>query len=130
MRSYDYRHEVGFEETNIVGNVYFVNHVRWQGRCRELFLRDHAPGVLAELNDGLALVTTNCSCSYYAELHAFDVVTIRMRLQEMTEGRLTLDFEYWRTGPDDDELVARGEQRLACMRRENGLLSACPLPGS
>ena len=57
MRVYEYRHIVGFEETNLVGNVYFVNHLRWQGRCRELFLRDHAPGVLAELDRGLSFVT-------------------------------------------------------------------------
>jgi len=49
MRSYEYRHVVVFEETNLVGNVYYVNHLRWQGRCREMFLREHAPLVLAEL---------------------------------------------------------------------------------
>ena len=42
-RAYEYRLVVGFEETNLVGNVYFVNHLRWQGKCREMFLRDHAP---------------------------------------------------------------------------------------
>jgi len=47
MRSYEYRHVVSFEETNLVGNVYYVNHLRWQGRVREMFLRDHAPGVPA-----------------------------------------------------------------------------------
>ena len=34
MRAYEYRHVVGFEETNLIGNVYYANHVRWQGRCR------------------------------------------------------------------------------------------------
>ncbi len=57
MRAYEYRHIVGFEETNLVGNVYYVNHVRWQGRCREMFLRDHVPELLEELSDGLLLVT-------------------------------------------------------------------------
>ena len=46
MRAYEYRHVVGFEETNLIGNVYYVNHVRWQGRCREMFLRDHAQVLL------------------------------------------------------------------------------------
>ena len=50
MRSFEYQHLVGFEETNLVGNVYDVNHVRWQGRCREMFLRQHAPGVLKQLD--------------------------------------------------------------------------------
>src|SRR5215467_215043 len=67
MRTYEYRHVVSFEETNLVGNVYFVNHIRWQGLCREMFLRDYAPGVLAELSHGLALVTVRCSCNYFAE---------------------------------------------------------------
>ena len=31
---YEYRHIVSFEETNLVGNVYYVNYLRWQGRCR------------------------------------------------------------------------------------------------
>jgi enediyne biosynthesis thioesterase len=39
VRYYEYSHRVGFEETSLVGNVYYVNHLRWQGRCREMFLR-------------------------------------------------------------------------------------------
>ena len=70
MRAYEYRHVVGFEETNLVGNVYFVNHLRWQGRCRELFLRDHAPGVLAELGRGLSFVTIHVSCDYFEEVRS------------------------------------------------------------
>src|SRR5437899_11945236 len=80
MRVYEYQHIVGFEETNLVGNVYYVNHLRWQGRCREMFLRDHAPEVLTELEQGLALVTTRCSCEYAAELLAFESVIVRLRL--------------------------------------------------
>ena len=74
LKAYEYRHLVGFEETNLVGNVYYVNHLRWQGRCREMFLRDHAPEILAELARDLALATVRCSCDYLAELEAFDEV--------------------------------------------------------
>ena len=31
MKSFEYRHVVGFEETNLVGNVYYVNHLRLAG---------------------------------------------------------------------------------------------------
>lgn len=118
MKAYEYRHVVGFEETNLVGNVYYVNHLRWQGRCRELFLRDHAPEILDELARDLALATVRCSCEYLAELAAFDEVVIRMRLGEVVQNRLTLLFEYWRQTGGSEELVARGEQVVACMRRE------------
>lgn len=122
--AYEHRHVVGFEETNLVGNVYYANHVRWQGRCREMFLRDHAPAVLDELANGLALVTTRVSCEYLAELRAFDEVSVRMRLGGTAQNRVTMRFEYWRGG----ELVARGEQEVACMRREGGGAVPVPVP--
>lgn len=126
MRAYEYRHQVGFEETNLVGNVYYVNHLRWQGRCRELFLRDHAPEVLDDLKDGLALATVRCSCDYLLELAAFDEVVVRMRLGEIVQNRITLLFEYWR----GEELAARGEQQVACMRRQGNETVPTPIPAA
>jgi enediyne biosynthesis thioesterase len=123
MRTYEYRHVVGFEETNLIGNVYYANHVRWQGRCREMFLRDRAPDVIEALKQGLVLVTTRVSCEFMAELVAFDEVVLRMRLGELGQSRITMNFEYWR----GEELVARGEQQVACMQREGE--QVVPVPG-
>lgn len=128
MRTYEYRHVAGFEETNLVGNVYYVNHVRWQGRCREFFLREHAPEILTELERDLCLVTTRCACDYLAELAAFDEIVIRMRLGGLTQNRIALMFEYWRYTNDREELVARGEQHIACMRRNDSGLQPTPIP--
>jgi len=128
MRGYEYRHIVGFEETNLVGNVYFVNHLRWQGRCRELFLRDHAPGVLSEMERGLALVTIRVSCEYFDELAAFDEITIRMTLVSLAQNRVTMAFEYYRARGGREVLVARGEQQIACMLREGTRTVATSVP--
>lgn len=132
-RAYEYRHVVGFEETNLVGNVYYVNHLRWQGRCREMFLHDHAPSVLADLGGDLALATVRCSCDYLGELLAFDEIVIRMRLESLAQNRIALDFEYWRSAKDGcdadgEELIARGRQEVACMRREGKQMVPAPLP--
>jgi enediyne biosynthesis thioesterase len=119
MRAFEYRHIVSFEETNLVGNVYYANHVRWQGRCREMFLREHAPDVLKQLDEGLALVTTRVSCEYFHELFVFDEVIIRMTAGPVTQSRVTMLFDYVRLGADGrEELIARGEQQIACMRRD------------
>jgi enediyne biosynthesis thioesterase len=128
MRFYEYRHIVSFQETNLVGNVYFTNHLVWQGRCREMFLRDHAPDVIGQLNSGLALVTVSCSCEYFAELTAFDEVLVRMRLAELVQNRMRMAFEYWRRKNGHEELVARGEQQIACMRRDGEKLLPTPVP--
>ena len=126
MKAYEHRHLVGFEETNLVGNVYYVNHLRWQGRCREMFLREHAPEILEELARDLALATVRCSCDYLSELEAFDEIAVRMRLGGIVQNRITLLFEYWR----GEELVARGEQVIAVMRREGKRAVPTAIPGA
>jgi len=127
-RTYEYSHVVGFEETNLIGNVYYANHVRWQGRCREMFLRDYAPEVLANLNRGLVLVTTRVSCEYLAEISAFDELVIRMRLSALKQNRITMLFDYWRRTGAGEELVAHGEQEIACMQREGKQMLPTPVP--
>lgn len=120
MDYYEYRHTVGFEETNLVGNVYYVNYLRWQGRARELFLKERAVEVLADLRDDLKLFTLKVDCEFYAEITAFDEVSIRMRLVELGQTQLQFGFDYVRLNPDGGEtLVARGMQRVACMRGPN-----------
>ena len=129
-RFYEYRHIVAFQETNLVGNVYYTHHLAWQGRCRELFLRDHAPDVIEQLAGDFALATVRCSCEYFAELLVFDEVVVRMSLAEMVQNRISLAFEYWRQASHGEELVARGEQQVACMRREGKHLAPVPVPAS
>jgi enediyne biosynthesis thioesterase len=128
MRPYEFRHIVTFEETSLVGNVYFVNHIRWQGLCREMFLREHAPGILDALGTGLLMVTLRCSCEYLAEVFALDEIAIRMSLTDVTQNRATMRFDYVRRAPAGDETVARGEQQFACMRKQGGTTIPVPIP--
>ncbi|WP_051950884.1 acyl-CoA thioesterase [Actinacidiphila yeochonensis] len=116
---YEYRHLVGFEETNLVGNVYYVNYMRWQGRCREMFLRDEAPAVLDEIRGDLKLFTLSCSCEFFAEISAFDELSIRMTLEDLTQTQIGFAFDYLRLRDGVEELVARGRQRIACMAGPN-----------
>jgi enediyne biosynthesis thioesterase len=130
MKAFEYRCRVTFGDTNLVGNVYFANHIRWQGCCREMFLHQHAPQLLDELTRDLCLVTTRCSCEYLTELSAFDEVLIRMRLGALMQNRMVLHFEYWRTTGTGEELIAKGEQQVACMRRKQDGLIPTPIPES
>lgn len=123
-----YEHTVSFEETNVVGNVYFANHVRWQGKCREMFLLEHCPEVLEDINGTLRLVTLKVSCDYYEELHAFDELKIRMRLVENVAHRIVLGFEYFKVQDGDERLAAAGRQEIGCMRLNEGLMKPCSIP--
>ena len=41
-----------------------------------------------------------------------------MRLGALKQNRIVMLFEYWRINKNGEELVARGEQIVACMQRE------------
>jgi enediyne biosynthesis thioesterase len=118
---YEIRHRVGFEETNFVGNVYYVNYLRWQGHCRERFLQELCPQVLAEImHDDLKLFTLKAECDFFSEITAFDELSIRMRLDELTQTQVVFSFDYVQITKDATEsLIARGSQRIACMRGPN-----------
>jgi enediyne core biosynthesis thioesterase len=127
---FEYRHTVGFEETNLVGNVYYVNYLRWQGRCRELFLKERCPEVLAALQDDLKLFTLQVQCEFFAEITAFDELSIRMRLVELTQTQLEFSFDYLKLVGGEVLLVARGRQRVACMSGPNGRTAPTRVPES
>lgn len=129
-RVFCYRHVVSFQETNLVGNVYFTHHLSWQGRCREMFIRQYAPSVLEELADDLRLVTLKVACDYHCELFAFDEIDVEMRLRERSQNRIHIGFQYWRRSPQEGarSLIAEGMQLLATMRESRNGLVPCPLP--
>ena len=124
MRYYEYQHIVGFQETNLIGNVYYVHYLSWQGRCREMFLQDNAPTVLEDIASGLKLATVRVSCEYEEELFAFDRVAVRMSLATLKPSGMTLRFTYVKLGETRETIVARGEMEIACVRGT----AAVPVP--
>ena len=77
---------------------------------------------------GLKLFTLRVDCEYLAELDAFDELRIRMSLTELTQTQLGLAFDYLRDGPGGLVPVARGHQRIACMREVAGQVVPTRVP--
>lgn len=129
--TFTYEHVVTFADTHLMGSVYFANYLHWQGICRELFLAEHAAGVVAAVRSGeLVLVTVSCGCEYLAELHSMDRVAVTMSLAAMHGSRIEMRFDYFRLGSDSQpaELVARGQHATACMRRNGDHLEPITVP--
>jgi enediyne biosynthesis thioesterase len=129
-RYYEYRHVVGFEETNLVGNVYYANYLRWQGQCREMFFLEHAPSVLDELLGSLRLFTLSTDCEFLGELAPFDELSVRMRVSDLTQSQIGFAFEYVRIKGGAEDRVAEGAQRIACMQDDDGRITPARVPES
>jgi enediyne core biosynthesis thioesterase len=95
------------------------------GKCSSMNMRTP---LLSDLANGLLLVTVRCSCNYFAEIFAFDEILIRMRLSELTQNRITMTFDYARRDGAGEQIVARGEQQIACMRRDSQRSVPVPVP--
>lgn len=128
---FEYRFTTTFEETNLVGNIYFANYVLWQGKCREMFLHEYCPEVIEEITNGLALITLDLSAQYISQLHAFDHVVMRMYLEAQSESRLLMSFEYFKEEEDGTLThVCKGTQATAAMREQNGRMVPVHYPDS
>lgn len=125
---YEYRFIATFEETNVVGNIYFANYALWQGKCREMFLYEYCRDILRDINNGLALITTDLSLQFISQLFAFDQVVVRMTLGAHSQSRLMMEFEYFREVDGQLTLVCRGHQATVAMRKVDDKLVAESFP--
>lgn len=128
---FEYRFITTFEETNLVGNVYFANYVVWQGKCREMFLHEYCPDIITEINNGLLLITLDLSVQYISQLYAFDTVVMRMSLESMSASRLQMTFEYYKQEADNSLiLTCTGTQATAAMKQISGKVVPVSFPDS
>lgn len=127
---YEHRFITTFEETNLVGNIYFANYAVWQGKCREMFIYEYCPEVIDEIKNGLGLITLDLSLQYVSQLFAFDTVVMRMSLEAQSESRLMMNFDYYREDGKNLTLVCRGHQATAAMREVNGVMVPVHFPES
>jgi enediyne biosynthesis thioesterase len=94
-----------------------------------MFLKNQAPAVLGDLQEDLKLFTLKVDCEFFAEITAFDELSIRMRLADLGQTQLEFVFDYVRLDGDGTEtLIARGKQRVACMRGPNTRTVPTPVP--
>lgn len=108
---FEYKFQVSFEETNVVGNVYFANYFVWQGKCRELFLSNYAPEVLEDFKKGHGMITKDSNCEFFNESFAFNNLVVMMSLEELTRARVKMIFDYYRVEDDNEYiLLAKGSQ--------------------
>jgi enediyne core biosynthesis thioesterase len=125
---YEYRHVVDLEETDHAGNPYRVNLLRWQGRCREMFLLEYLPSLLDGVRANLMLATVESGCEYLTGIQAFDEISIRMRLNELTSTQISLVFECVRLHEGDEELVAQGWQQVICISGGSEAITPVQVP--
>ncbi|WKD51573.1 acyl-CoA thioesterase [Microbulbifer spongiae] len=128
---FEYSFFTTFEQTNVVGNIYFANFVVWQGSCREMFIQEYCTDVLEKINNGLKLITLDVSCQYLDQLYAFDKVVMHMNIGVLGTEKMMLQFRYYKEDNHGErKLVCLGSQGTAAMQEIDGKIRAVAFPDS
>ncbi|MGB5701897.1 MAG: polyketide synthase dehydratase domain-containing protein, partial [Polyangiales bacterium] len=109
--------ETGFEDANVVGNIYFANYGAWQARARDRLLHAIAPDLLRDPRPPVFLHCTGTATYHVREAVPFDNILVQTFVTKIYDRGLRLEFEYSRINDDGSLLkLASGYHEGAWVR--------------
>ncbi len=103
---------VYYEDTDAGGVVYYANYLRFMERARTEWLR-HLGFEQDELfkSEGVVFAVRSAKLEFIKAARFNDILTVSVRITD--QGKASVNFEQIVT--HDDEIICRGEIRLACL---------------
>jgi len=106
--------ETSIEDGNLVGNIYFANYYKWQGRVRDNFLHSLKNKTSKNIFFKGELRCVECKVNHVAEAMPFDKIVVVMGKKAVLEKGLVFSFDYYRLNSNGSrEKLAFGEHK-AC----------------
>lgn len=114
--SQKFRPKITFQDTNVVGNVYFLTYFRWQAECLDHWLREHRAGLWSEIRAGeQQLQVAHWETRFEDPLGATigDSVEVLTSICEDAQGMLDASAEVVRQGDSGPHRIASGHMTIA-----------------
>ena len=106
-------YRVIYGDTDQMGVAYYSNYLRWFEIGRTELLRQTGVPYKSIESQGLYFPVTEVSCRYFRPARYDDNIVIETTLAEL--GRATLTFRYKLYRNEDQELLASGSTKHACV---------------
>jgi len=115
---------VYYEDTDAAGVVYYANYLKFMERARTEWLRGlgHEQDALRE-HHGVLFTVARLSVEYLRSARFNDLLDVGVRILRRGHASLDLAQGVYRGG---DELLCRGEVRIACIGADD--LRPCAMP--
>jgi acyl-CoA thioesterase FadM len=118
--------DTALEESNLIGNLYYANYFKWQGKVRDRFFHSLAPDLYRGFGSGGEASVLNSRMEFLRDAMPFDRIVVVMSVGAIYERGMALRFEYLASDGNGGATrkLAVGEHDLAWVKR--GV--AVPLP--
>jgi len=122
--------QTSLEDANLVGNIYFDNYAKWQGRVRDMFFYEAAPHLYRGGAQSGELVCRSVRVSHIREAMPFDLIYVSMGLRAVYQHGVKLEFIYYRINSDgsSEKLAFAEHEAVWVVRDGDGRPKASPLP--
>ena len=106
-------YRVIYGDTDQMGVVYYANYLRWFEKGRSELLRQIGQPYATIEQRGLHFPVIEVSCRYTSSARYDDDIRIETEIAEL--GRASLSFAYRISRESDNELLATGKTKHACI---------------
>jgi len=122
--------QTALEDADVVGNIHFSDYFVWQGRVRDSYFYDLAPGYYRGTGEQGEFLCRHTRVEHLREAMPFDRIYVTMSLQAVHENGVSLYFEYFRLNADGEkEKLAFGKHDAVWTKRVEGdSFASAPLP--
>jgi len=117
-------YRVIYGDTDQMGISYYANYLKWFEMGRNDFMRKIGTPYTSVEKSGLMFPVTEVSCRYHRPARYDDEVVIETSLTDLAPVSLTFSYRLLREG--DDQLLATGWTKHACVDREGQITKMLP----
>jgi malonyl CoA-acyl carrier protein transacylase/NAD(P)-dependent dehydrogenase (short-subunit alcohol dehydrogenase family)/acyl-CoA thioesterase FadM/3-hydroxymyristoyl/3-hydroxydecanoyl-(acyl carrier protein) dehydratase/acyl carrier protein len=121
-----------FDNSNVLGNIYFANYFTWQGQLRDHYFYGIIPEYFRGVGEKGELLCLQSQIQHMREAMPFDTVIVTMSLKLLKKYSAIFYFEYFKLENDGNRTkLAFGEQQNIWVVRDkqgNPIPSAFPQP--
>ncbi len=117
-------YRVIYGDTDQMGVSYYANYLKWVEMGRNDFMRKIGTPYTSVEKSGLMFPVIEVSCRYHHPARYDDEVVIETSLTDLAPVSLTFSYRLLREG--DDQLLATGWTKHACVDREGQITKMLP----
>lgn len=114
--------ETTLEDSNLVGNIYFANYVKWLARTRDSYFYQINPYYFKKIGQEGEFISLKTKVVHLQEAMPFDRILVKMYIKKVYTSGMDLVFDFFKSDKNDFKKLAHAENRIVWVRRKDEMV--------